>query len=161
MNNVTEINATNEINETLVKIKTIKFCLPPSHKPDVESININGHGISGSLLKEISNEYDLQKFIGSLTDEELTWEKIVHITGTVQFDFMDTPPEDIWDDEDALEEYMDNLYADDMEIEMGEVIDTYLEISYQPHLVVSPETVAKLEDAKFQMKKYQVEGVFA
>ena len=144
MNNVTEINATNEINETLVKINRR---LPKSHKPDVELINID----DDYFLGEIHKKYDLHKFIRSLTDEELTWKRELQITGTVQFDFMDTPPEDIWDDEDALEEYMDNLYAEDMELEMGTFIDelTDLEISYQPNLVVSPETVAKLEDAKF------------
>jgi hypothetical protein len=154
MNNVTEINATNEINETLVKINRR---LPKSHKPDVELINID----DDYFLGEIHKKYDLPKFIRSLTDEELTWKSELQITGTVQFDFMDTPPEDICDDEDALEEYMDNLYAENMELEMGEVIDTDLEISYQPIVVVSPKTVAKLEDAKFQMKKYQVEGADA
>ena len=141
MNNVTEINATNE---TLVKISRF---LPKSHKPDVELINID----DDYFLGEIHRKYDLPKFIRSLTDEELTWKRELQITGTVQFDFMDTPPEDICDDEDALEEYMDNLYAEDMELEMGTFIDdlTDLEISYQPSLVVSPETVAKLEDAKF------------
>ena len=33
-------------------------------------------------------------------------------------------------------------------------------IFYAPSIVGSPETDAKLEDAIFQMKKYQVEGVF-
>tara|TARA_B110001450_G_scaffold227918_1_gene227549 strand:+ start:89 stop:553 length:465 start_codon:yes stop_codon:yes gene_type:complete len=154
MNNVTEINATNEINETLARINR---CLPKSHKPDVELINIDG----GYFLGEISKKYDLPKFIRSLTDEELTWKREVRITGLTQSCFTHTPPEDIWDDEDALEEYMDNLYPDDMEQEMEEFIDKDLKISYQLNVVVSPETVAKLEDAKFQMRKYQVEGVFA
>ena len=154
MNNITEINATNEINEALVKINRR---LPKSHKPDVELINID----DDYFLGEIHRKYDLPKFIRSLTDEELTWKRELQITGTVQFDFMDTPPEDICDDEDALEEYMDNLYADDMEQEMEEFIDKDLKISYQLNVVVSPETVAKFEDAKFQMRKYQVEGVFA
>ena len=154
MSNVTEINVTNETNETLLKINR---CLPPEHKPDVELIDFDG----GYLLREISNKYDLSKFIRSLTDEELTWKREVEITGSTQSWFRHSPPEDIWDDEDALEEYVDNLYADEMEQEMEEFIDKDVEISYQPIVVVSPKTVAKLEDAKFQMKKYQVEGADA
>jgi hypothetical protein len=153
MHNVTEINATNEINETLVKISR---CLPRSRKPYAELIDFDG----GYLLREVSNKYDLSKFIQSLTDEELTWEKDVSITGTIQTHFTDTPPEDIWDDEDALEEYMEYLCEQDLEGDEVYFEEKNLEIFYLPNLVVSPATVTKLEDAKFQMKEYLVRVKF-
>ena len=149
MSNVTEINATNETNETNETLLKINRCLPQETRPDVELIDLD----RSYLLRQISNKYDLSKFIRSLTDEELTWKREVEITGSTQSWFRHSPPEDIWDDEDALEEYVDNLYTDEMEQEMEEFIDKDVEISYQPIVVVSPKTVAKLEDAKFQMKE--------
>lgn len=140
MHNVTELNVKTATQETLKEVnRHMSGCL----EPDVDRINTDSF-----WLKDISKNYDLPKFFSSLTSDELTWKKDVQITGRLVSSFTDIPPEDIWDDEDALEEYMDDLHEGEIEGDYEKIMDKDLEIYYNPELVISPEVLAKLEDAK-------------
>jgi len=160
MKNITEINVKNETYETL---KSVGLIL---ERIDFDEPNFDLNGLDeirvSSQLEEICKKYDIPKFLRSLNDEDAIWEKKVEMGGTVYGQFYHIPPEDLWDDEDALQEYAEGLDYDDVCDDVNDLyVDNYsFDITYNAKLLISPEVFTKLEDAKFQMKKYEVTGNF-
>ena len=155
MNNVTEINTQLTTHQILTLLnKSIRRGFDENNIDDlIEYISLDG-----LMYRETYNKYDLMKFFNSLTDEEVNWKKFVHIEGEVVEPFYVEPPEDIWDDKDALEKFRDNLSHCDVETEDRYFGSISLKTHYFPMIVPSPEVIAKLEDAKTQIKKYELEG---
>ena len=160
MKNVTKINVKNETYETLKSVGLILERID-FDEPNFDLKGLDGNRVS-SQWEEICKKYDIPKFLRSLTDEDAIWEKKVEMGGTVYGQFYHFPPEDLWDDYDALLEYAEGLDYDDVCDDVNDVyVDDYsFDITYNAKLLISPEVFTKLEDAKFQMKKYEVTGVF-
>ena len=158
MKNVTKINVKNETYETL---KSVGLILERIDFDEPNFDLIYGNRVSHQW-DEICKKYDIPKFLLSLNDEDTTWKKEVWMRGRIGGYFCHFPPEHLWDDEDALQEYAEGLDYEDVCDDVNDLyVDDYsFDITYNAKLLISPEVFTKLEDAKFQMKKYEVTGVF-
>ena len=163
MSNVTEMNVKNETQNILDDINmSISYREVDEDEIGLErfidDLSKSRYYKRNSLPREISKKYDLEKFFKSLTDEEVNWNKKVSVSGMIEQEFTHTPPEDIWDDEDALQGYISYLDPDDVYIDYSEIVNPSVEVSFTPEVVSSTEVIAKLEDAKLQIKKYELKG---